>query len=215
MTVGAPERPSVPTCELGRSGPVSELEVLAAVARAEVHLTRHRPYLSDIANHLGWRYNGAATIRMRPHLRSLTDAGFLSTREPSPRWPRSQKWSVTDKGRRRLASGGPVPLPESPQHRRWRQDRDVAAWAIDAARVEFEEALAEAEALVTDEEQRSRLGESAVHRAIRKFESTLQAYALAIRMCEQWPEPSDSAADEMTNWVSRLLPEESKKRRRG
>lgn len=214
MTVGAPERPPVSACELGRSTPVSELEVLAAVARAEVHLTRHKPYLSDIAHHLGWRYNGAATVRMRPHLRSLTGAGLLDTKGPSPRYPRGQKWSVTDKGRRKLSSADPISLPESPQHRRWRQDRDVAAWALEAVRLEFEEAVAEAQALVTDDGQRSRLGESAVYGAIRKFESTLHAYALAIRMTEQWPEPSDSAPDQMTNWVSRLLPEEFKKRRR-
>lgn len=141
------------TSELGPTGPVSEIEVLAAVARAELHATgrRRAPYVSDISYHLGWRYSGAATLRLRPHLERLVSAGHLATVELSRHERRTQKWTTTAAGRRRLASAGPVELPESPQHRRWRQDRDVAAWALDAVRAEAAAVIEEAGDLLAGE----------------------------------------------------------------
>jgi hypothetical protein len=206
----------MPTNELGPTGPVSEIEVLAAVARAELHKPRRRrggPYLSDVANHLGWRYSGAATLRLRPRLDSLVSGGLVATKEPPRHKRRTQKWATTADGRHRLASAGPVALPESPQHRRWRQDRDVAAWALDSVRAEAETVIAEARAVLNGEEGHRPLTDADVYRLIRRFEARFKALALAIRMCEQWPEPSDAEADDAPDHVSALLPETAKKRR--
>jgi hypothetical protein len=203
------------TCELGPSGPVSEMEVLAALARAELHARRWYPQLSDIAHHLGWRYSGAATRRLRPHLERLSAAGLVAAVEPPAYKMSSQKWVTTDAGRRRLASSPPVELPESPQHRRWRQDRDVAAWARDAARREAWVLIEELEDLLAGRpEARPILSEGWAYRASRRFEEAFRDYALATRMWEQWPEPSDLAADDAPADVSRLLPEIARKRRR-
>jgi DNA-binding MarR family transcriptional regulator len=205
----------MPTCELGPTGSVSEVEVLAALARAEVHKRRRARgiYLSDIANHLGWRFNGAATLRLRPHLGRLVAAGLVETEEPPEYKRRTQLWATTAGGRARLASDGPVELPESPLHRRWRQDRDVAAWALDSVRAEAAEVLDEARALLNEEEGRPPLTDDYVYALVRRFEAKVGALALAIRMCEQWPEPSDAAADDPPAGVSALLPDTAKKRR--
>jgi hypothetical protein len=116
------------------------------------------------------------------------------------------------RGRRRLASAGTVELPESPQHRRWRQDRDVAAWALDGVRERAVAVMEEAYDLLTDERPRP-LTDSEVYRLIRRFEARFKALAVAIRMCEQWPEPTDAAADDAPDDVSVLLPDTAKKRR--
>ncbi len=205
---------SLPTCELGTSGPVSETEVLAAAARAELHRIRRKgPYIGDIANHLGWRYSGAATVRLRPHLTRLVAAGDLASVEPPRYKRRGQIWTTTARGRRRLTSSEPVELPESPQHRRWRQDRDVAAWALDGVRARAAAVMDEAYELLTAEKGHRPLTDSDVYRLIRRFEARFKALALAIRMCERWPEPSDAVADDGPDGVSALLPDTAKKRR--
>jgi hypothetical protein len=202
-------------CELGPSGPVSELEVLAALARAELHARRWKPYLSDIAHHLGWRYSGAATLRLRPHLERLTSTGLAAPRKPAAYRISSQKWVTTAAGRRRLASAGPVELPESPQHRRWRQDRDVAAWALGGARQDLWVVVEEVyDLLASPEQDRPIHSDGFISGLLRRFEEAFSAYWLAFRMCEQWPEPSDLDADDAPSAVAPLLPDITQKRRR-
>lgn len=188
--------------------------MLAATARAERLriASRKGPYISDIANHLGWRYSGAATVRLRPHLTRLVAAGDLASVEPPRYKRRGQIRTTTAEGRGRLASAEPVKLPESPQHRRWRQDRDVAAWALDGVRARAAAVMDEAYELVDREGQRP-FTDSDVYRLIRRFEARFKALALAIRMCEQWPEPCDAAADDAPGGVSALLPDTAKRRR--
>jgi DNA-binding MarR family transcriptional regulator len=206
---------AISASELGPTRPVSETEVLAATARAELLRIGRRkgPYISDIANHLGWRYSGAATVRLRPHLTRLVAAGDLASVEPPRYKRRGQIWTTTAEGRGRLASAEPVDLPESPQHRRWRQDRDVAAWALDGVRPRAAAVMDEAYQLLADQEGQRPLTDSDVYRLIRRFEARFKALALAIRMCERWPEPSDAAADDAPDHVSALLPDNAKRRR--
>ena len=104
------------------------------LARAELHATRWKPYLSDVAHHLGWKSSGGAARRLRQHLGRLTSARLVTTEGPPPHRAHTQRWATTPAGLRWLASASPVDLPESPQHRRWRQDRDGAAWAFDGVR---------------------------------------------------------------------------------
>jgi DNA-binding MarR family transcriptional regulator len=203
-------------CELGTPGPVSELEVLAALARAELHATRWKPYPSDIANHLGWRWSGVAARGLYPHLERLASAGQLAPVEPSPRKRSHQQWRVTAAGRRRLASAGPIHLPESPQHRRWRQDRDVAAWALDAVRSQAWDVIEEVSDLLSGPEgDLPTLGDDFVKGLTRRFEKSFRATGLALRMYEQWAEPSDLAADDdAPGTVVDLLPETGRGGRR-
>lgn len=205
----------IKACELGPPGPVSDLEVLAALARAELHATRWKPYLSDVAQHLGWKSSGGAARRLRQHLSRLTSAGLVTTKGPPPHRAHTQRWATAAAGRRRLASAGPIDLPESPQHRRWRQDRDVAAWALPAAREQTWVVVEEVyELLSSREEVRPFHSDDFVYGLSRRFEEAFQSYGLAFRMCEQWPEPSDLAPDDAPDSVARLLPEIARKRRR-
>ena len=174
-------------CELGPSGPVSELEVLAALARAELHATRWKPFTSDIAHHLGWRFSGQATRHLRPHLERLTSAGLVAPSEPRTYTMANQRWTITTAGSRRLASAATVDLPESPQHRRWRQDRDVAAWALDAVRSQAWDVIEEVSDLLSGlEVDLPTLGDDFVKGLARRFEESFRATGLALRMCRQW-----------------------------
>jgi Transcriptional regulator PadR-like family len=203
-------------CELGPSGPVSELEVLAALARSELQATTRYPGLEGIAHHLGWRFSGQATRHLRPKLDRLTAAGLVATEDPRPHEPRRQEWTITPAGRLRLAAAAPIDLPESPQHRRWRQDRDVAAWALDAARSQAWDVHEEVYGLLSvREDEVPSLTDGFVKCIVRRFGESFAAFALAIRMCEQWPEPSDLSADEHApGTVADLLPETARGGRR-
>jgi hypothetical protein len=187
-----------PTSELGPSGPVSDDAVLAAVARAE---------------RLGWRYNGGATVRLRPALGRLVTASRLSSADV-PRWrSRRKEWRTTDSGRRHLDAAEAVELPESPQHRRWRQDRDVAAWALDGVRAEAVIVVDQARDLLRDPPARGPLADGELSRLIRRFEAVMKAHTLARWMCEGWPEPTDDARGPDPDSVTRLLPDLPKRQR--
>jgi hypothetical protein len=201
-----------PPSGLGPSGPVSAIDVLAAIARAELH--ERRVAMHEIANHLGWRFSGAATVRLRPVLGRLVGGGQVSTEEPPPHKRHSQEWRLTADGRGRLAADGPVDLPESPLHRRWRQDRDVASWAMDAVRSEARQVVDEAHDILTDLRTDPPFTEGASWRLTMRFRDTMGAFALATQMCERWPEPTDSAGDIDPNQVSVLLPGFAKGRRK-
>lgn len=206
------EKAARPTSELGPSGPVSDDAVLAAVARAE-RIEKRRVGVEQIAGHLGWRYNGAATVRLRPPLGRLVAAGLLESTDV-PRWRiRWKEWRTTDSGRRHLDAAEAVELPESPQHRRWRQDRDVAAWALDAVRAEAVMVVDQARDLLRDPPARGPLDEGELSRLIRRFEAVMKAHALARWMCEAWPEPTDDARGPDPDSVTRLLPDLPRRQR--
>jgi hypothetical protein len=186
--------------------------VLAAVARAERLETRWVT-VREIAEHLGWRYSGASTVRLRPALRRLVAAALLDPTVPPHRVGRSEEWTTTAAGRRRLAARGPVELPESPQHRRWRQDRDVAAWALDGVRAEAVMVVDQARDILRDPPVSGPLAEGELAGVIRRFEAVMNAYALARWMCEARPEPTDDARGPDPDTATPLLPDLPKQQR--
>jgi hypothetical protein len=202
-----------PTSELGPSDPVSDDAVLAAVARAERVETR-RVTVSEIAEHLGWRFSGKATLRLCPPLGRLVGSGLLDSTDPPPRRSRAKEWNTTVTGRRHLESADPVELPESPQHRRWRQDRDVTAWAMDGVRAEARRVVDQASDLLTDRRVEHPITEEEILRLTRRFEAEMKAFALATWMCDGWPEPTDDARGEEMESVTRLLPDLPRQQRR-
>lgn len=202
-----------PTSELGPSGPVCDDAVLAAVARAE-RLEGSRVNMRDIAQHLGWRYTGAATVRLRPPLARLVASDLLSSTDPAQWRIRSKKWGTTVAGRRRLASADPVELPESPQHRRWRQDRDVATWALDGLRAEAQAVLDQADALLREPPAEAAVTGAEVQDLILSFRAAVMAYALAAWMCSRWPEPTDDGPGPDPGAVADLLPDHAERSRR-
>jgi hypothetical protein len=80
-------------CELGPYRPVAELQVLAAVERAQRHLDKvfHR----DVAEHLGFAKSGTTTKRLCPQLESLRDDGSLASERINRL---SAVWTITRRG---------------------------------------------------------------------------------------------------------------------
>src|ERR1700686_2395557 len=68
---------------------------------------------------------------------------------------RFSAWTMTAKGRRRLARArrvGAIVLPESPQHKVWREARELAGERIDRFRAELRDALGDTHALLDAED---------------------------------------------------------------
>lgn len=175
--------------------PVSDALVLAALDRAECHRGRGADdpgvLLGDVFAHMGFVYNGAATRQLRPRLDALLASGALeNTRRHS-----LKLWVLTSAGRRQLAQArreGEVRLPESPQHRRWRHTRALAAERIERYREQLRGLLKEADALLEAGMQtRSDAWFSLAHELPRPSANL----GAAIHCLTEWPEPDDDHAD--------------------
>src|ERR1700686_5252244 len=179
--------------ELGRFHPVAENLVLAATARAQRH-SRWRAgdpvSLIDIAAHLGFERGAYTTRKMRPILSQLVEAGAM---ERSRRLSR-EHWALTRAGRARLTRarrGEQLQLPESPQHRLWRETHTQAVEGMDAYRGCLREALHQAAALIEDE-----AGDSlAWQKLTKRLAVRSELLGSAIHCAREWAEPADSTRD--------------------
>lgn len=129
---------------------VTEVLVLAAIDRAERHSGRDEPGvpLWGVLRHLEIASRTRRARQVRGRLEALEAAGLLE---------RSRRhgvtvWALTSMGRRRLARAhraGKVPaLPESPQHRLWREAQAAAAQEIEPFRENVRSDLAHARGLL-------------------------------------------------------------------
>jgi DNA-binding MarR family transcriptional regulator len=173
--------------------PISDELLLAAIERAERHRARENEPgvdLSTVKQHLGLPHHGGTTLRLRPQLEALESAGLIERF----RHKSYDLMTLTVEGRTRLDAVGDEidPLPEAPQHKRWREAQVAASERIAGFRGDVRGALDEAIALLeTDHE-----GDSAtwfelserLHQAGRRLAS-------AIYCLREWPEPDDSSAD--------------------
>ncbi len=177
-----------------QSGTPADELVLAALERASRHAaeTVDAVPVWSILDHLALAPRSAAARGIRARLGSLRAAGWLE---------RSRRhgvitWELTSAGRCRLRqarlAGEDLQLPESPQHRAWRQARDAAAQEIERFRTSLQERLDEAQAL---------LGAQAAPRSDAWFEladSLRQAcrrLGSASHCLYEWVEPDDLHAD--------------------
>jgi hypothetical protein len=113
-------------------------------------------------------------------------------------------WSPSSKGRRRLdraLRAGSVELPESPQHREWRNARTLAEREINRFREEIRDCITDAMELVDAESHSDVLFEIAhrLHFEYRRLASA--TYCLS-----EWAEPDDAHPDD----DERLTPAEMK-----
>lgn len=179
-------------CELGRYRPVSELQVLAAAERAQRHGDRVSHH--DVAEHLGFERSGATTRRLRPQLEALRDDGSLATE----RYHQTELWTLTPRGRGRLGAarrrGALDPLPESPQHRTWRNAREEVATRLEGICGSVLGALEEADEVMGGGE--SRPGDSAAHFEVgKRLGHEFWRLGVAIHCLREWPEPDDAKRD--------------------
>ncbi len=173
---------------------VADSLVLAAIDRAE----RHNP--ARLSGVPVWRVYEHLSIAKRSelarHVRAQLDALEAAGSIVRSRRQGVQTWALTSSGRRRLArarrAGHLPPLPESPQHRAWRDARTVAAQEIDGFLVSVREGLDDAMCLLDADPAATsdawfELGER-LHRDCRRVGS-------AIHCLHEWSEPDDARAD--------------------
>jgi DNA-binding PadR family transcriptional regulator len=167
--------------------------LLAAIERAECHWSReHDPGvpLRVIKEHLGLPHHGGTTRTLRPRLQTLERSGLTEhLRRHSRDW-----WTLTANGHTRLdaARGEIAPLPEAPQHRRWREAQHAASEQIAEFRGDLRGAVDEALRLLeADHESNS----TAWYELSDRLRNACRRLASAIYCLREWPEPDDSHPD--------------------
>jgi hypothetical protein len=168
--------------------------VLAAIDRAERHKPARPPGVPvwRVYDHLAIAKRSELARHVRAQLDALeADGSIVRSRQRGV-----QTWALTSTGRRRLAQArraGKLPvLPESPQHRAWRDARTVAAQEIDRFLQSVREGLDEAMRLLDADPAAAsdawfELGER-LHRDCRLVGS-------ATHCLREWSEPDDARAD--------------------
>lgn len=175
--------------------PPSDALILAATDRAERHSGQETPgvLLSAIAEHLGIDWSSVASRRLRPLIDRLTKAvGWLEHHHVHG----LDRWAITPAGldqlRVALDEGIAGELPESPQHRAWREARARAERRLGVLHANVVAALAELETLA----KASPPAPSAAWRArVEPTTKAIEQLALAIEYLHEWPEPGDREAD--------------------
>lgn len=179
---------------------LSDALILAAIERAERHMVRQErgALYGVVVDHLGLPRHSGTGRRFRPRLKELEATGIVE----SFRQHSCVVWTLTPKGQERLKAAGPVTLPESPQHRVWRESRSRATERMAGFRKELRDALRDARALLGNREASSdewfELGER-LHRACSLI-------GCATHCSREWLEPSDDEPDiDRGPWLGRRL----------
>jgi hypothetical protein len=167
--------------------------ILAALERAELHTPRAEPGVmySVIVDHLGLRMGSATGRVLVPRLAALEDADLVAGRKQHS----VIKWQLTREGREKLeaarADARLGELPESPQHRHWREAHAAATQRIGRFRASLRRSLIEAIALLA----RSEADSAAWSQAGERLEQECRRLSSATYCLQEWAEPSDAAAD--------------------
>ncbi len=173
---------------------ISDDLILAAIQRAELHATNKEPGAAKwaIAHHLDIPTRSGRARHVRSRLGLLVEAGLL---ERSSRYG-VQFWELTSKARRRLArlrrSGSMPELPESPQHKVWRNTRVLAENEIERLRQRLQDDLEEGIRMLE-------AGSAIPSDAWFELSETLQRAAWSVgsasHCLHEWVEPDDTKAD--------------------
>lgn len=168
---------------------VPDATILAAIQRAALHRGRgeHGAPYPHVVEQLGLTMGSATGRRMRPRFRELEAAGLIA---PERRHG-ATVYTATREGERVLNAAGGVALPESPQHRRWREGRAAAAEHIGGFRDELRSALDDAAALLAGDAADS----DAWHALAGRLERACRRVGSATHCLREWAEPGDDAAD--------------------
>jgi hypothetical protein len=186
--------------ELGPSHPVSDERLLLAIGRTADHQPPDKPrfFRSAIAAHLGFVHNGATTLRLRPQLEAFKEAGYLEfTSKRGHPFVR-----LTAKGRRRIIAlrrrGGVPPLPESPQHRRWREATNLATDQFEVVLADLKRDLAEASAIpdaLAPDIVEGRFTSDRLLWLGSRLNLRFRLLSTAVFCIFEWDEPTDDAYD--------------------
>jgi hypothetical protein len=183
----------IPSPRRARTGPSAEL-VLAAVERAENHRAGGPAAVPvwTILEHLDVARRSAAARRVRSQLEALCVTGRLAC----SRRHGVLTWQITDSGRRQLrrarrSDRGPV-LPESPQHRAWRNAHTTAGQEMERFRTDLHDQL-RAAMLLLDANPRPR--SDAWLALAEELSRSCRLAGSASHCLYEWAEPDDAHAD--------------------
>jgi hypothetical protein len=180
--------------EPSTAGPTTG-QVLAAVQRAVRHAPRPGADASTAAvlAHLALAPRSAAGRRARGALERLEAVGMLTR---SPAHGRTG-WRLAARGRTRLAAlrtgGAELLLPESPQHRAWREARAAAEREVSRFRSALSGAARELETLA-GERGPPPASDAILELAVR-VQSAARRLASALHCLHEWREPDDASPD--------------------
>ena len=163
--------------------PIPDVTVLAAIDRAERHRGRPGVPVWLIFEHLGIPRRSRL---VRTQLQSLVQDGAIEQR----RTHGVDVFALAPSGRRRLQGAGLVDLPESPQHREWRNARTLATQEIERFRASLGDALKDASALLSNTP-----GSDAWFELAEELRAAARRLGSATYCLHEWMEPSDDRAD--------------------
>jgi len=167
--------------------------VLAAVDRAARHRADGVPSvpLWSILDHLAIRPRSSAARLARRRLEALERSGSLR----AERRHGVRVWGLTAAGVARLGGDRRAlgELPESPQHRAWRQARVAAAQELDRVAEDLGALLARACALLAADP--SAAGSDAWLVLAEELRHACRRLGSAVHCLHEWPEPAEQGAD--------------------
>jgi hypothetical protein len=183
----------VPRSELTVYRPVSENQLLAAIARAELHQHGRLVAWAGVIQHFAFKRSGHTTRMLRPQLQALLAANAVE----QCKWLGRDHFTLTSAGRRRLTRarrrGEDLSLPESPQHREWRRKHAQAIESVEGDRERVREALAQAVELLGDQGADSQAWAAMADR-LHVSATELSAATYCAR---EWKEPDDALRDDV------------------
>jgi DNA-binding PadR family transcriptional regulator len=170
--------------------PSSEL-VLAALERAQVHHDQPSVSQASVKRHLDLPHTGWTTRQLRPTWDALEAASLIERSKRSG----IRTWALTPKGRKRLEAvrqaGKLGPLPESPQHRAWREAQVAASERIGEFQTHLRDELTATIGLLDAGEQPS----SEWYDIVKRLAGACKRLASATYCLHEWAEPNDAHAD--------------------
>lgn len=176
-----------------------DLIVLSAIERAELHGSRSFPgaYRSDVVRHLGFDWHSGTARSLLKQLKSLEADRYVEvgTKLRERSIVRLTRRGLTHLQRARweqVSEAMPNALPESPQHRAWREAHEAAIEGFDRFLVSTTAVGEEAHTLLMDpdggsSEELMQLGDR-LHREFWRLASA--TYCL-----REWAEPHDGHGD--------------------
>jgi hypothetical protein len=161
--------------------------ILAAVARSERHRSRKTITRPNIHAQLSIPSRSGEVRHIKARITVLTDEGCLK----QSRRRGVDFWTLTPKGRRRLKRANVESLlPESPQHREWRNATTLAAQEIEGMRENLRATLAEARGQIDADASSDVWFELSA-----RLQRTSWLVGSATYCLREWVEPNDERAD--------------------
>jgi len=170
--------------------------VLAAMERAQRHSGEGRFLKGEVIKHLGLRRTATTRRRLWPPFEALGKEGLIVQEVAHG----ARYWRLTKAGEGQLAAmrraGEVGELPSSPQRRKWRNARELAAKRIEEIKEDALKALEEANRLLSAAPGPS---SEAIGELRARLWWHLERLALATYCLHEWPEPDEALRDPNQN----------------